>query len=159
MKKFWFPNLHCSSDHNSAKPCPRAWRPIYTWLTTHEESEYLIEFQNFLANVPSAECEVCNWFCRSLPFWLISGFVKFFKNDHYMNRPEKLLSADSCSHYKTTGWVTPRFSVHITRDISCQLPRKWSSIDSIVGDLPYYWLRVGFKGLRFSSVAKYRPIL
>ncbi len=27
-------------------------------------------------------------FCRSVPFWLISGFVKFFKNDHYMNRPE-----------------------------------------------------------------------
>jgi hypothetical protein len=92
-------------------------------------------------------------------FWLISGFVKFIKNDNYMNRPEKLLSADNCSHYKTMGWVTPRFSVHIKRDTFCQLPRKWSSIDSTVGDLPYSWLRVGSKGLRFSSAAEYRPIL
>jgi hypothetical protein len=55
----------------------------------------------FLKSQPLAECEVCGSFCRSVPFWLISGFVKFFKNDHYMNRPEKVLSADNCSHYKT----------------------------------------------------------
>ena len=86
-------------------------------------------------------------------------FGWFLIYDNYMNRPEKLLSADNCSHYKTMGWVTPCFSVHMTREISCQLPRNWSSIDSTVGDLPYNWLRVGFKGLRFSSAAEYRPIL
>ncbi len=57
----------------------------------------------FLESQSSAECEVCGSFCRSVLFCLISGFVHFFKNDHYMNRPEKLLSVDNCSHYKIMG--------------------------------------------------------
>ncbi len=36
-----------SSDHNSAKPRPRARRPIYPWSTSHKESEYVIESEKF----------------------------------------------------------------------------------------------------------------
>jgi hypothetical protein len=76
-----------------------------------------------------------------------------------MNIPWKLLSADNCSHYKTMGWVTLRFSVYMKRVNFCQLPTKWPSIYSTVVDLPYNCLSVGFKGIRFSSVAKYQPLL
>jgi hypothetical protein len=36
------------SVHNSAKPRPRARRPIYPRYTSHEDSEYVIESQKFL---------------------------------------------------------------------------------------------------------------
>ncbi len=42
-------SMASSSDHNSVKPRSRARRPIYTWPSTHEESEYLIETQKFFA--------------------------------------------------------------------------------------------------------------
>jgi hypothetical protein len=36
-----------SSDHNSAKPRPRARSPIYLCSTSHKESEYVVKSQKF----------------------------------------------------------------------------------------------------------------
>jgi hypothetical protein len=63
-------SMAVSSDHNSAEPRPRARRPIYTWPTTYEEPEYLIEIQKFF--VP---------FSLLLPRLIkFSIFLFYFKN-------------------------------------------------------------------------------
>jgi hypothetical protein len=50
VHKITFISMAGSSDHNSAKPRPRARRPIYPWSTSHEESEYVIESQKFFVS-------------------------------------------------------------------------------------------------------------
>jgi hypothetical protein len=49
------------SGHNSAKPQPRRWTPIYSLSTSHEEFEYVVEsrkiFPPFSTFVPKSPQE------------------------------------------------------------------------------------------------------
>ncbi len=49
MNKITLFSMAGSSDHNSAKPRPRARSPIYLCSTCHKESEYVVKSQKFFS--------------------------------------------------------------------------------------------------------------
>jgi hypothetical protein len=105
-------------------------------------------FVFFFKSQSSMKCEICadfvgqcrfSWFLVSLSF---SGMITIWTDlkNCYLQITVPIIRL---------GWVTLRFSVHMTRDFFCQLPRKWWSIDSTVGHLPYNSLIEALKALDF----------